>query len=428
MNTKPRLTRLAVGALGLALALGVSACGSQGSGDSKDDTLKLGAPLGLTGAIADQATGMKEGYNLYLEEHGNKLGGIPVEILLEDTKSDASVVVQKTRKLIQNDGVHAVIGGALAFESLAIADQVKAAKMAYVSPISSADDLTQRKALPLVARTNMTSSQLNMPFGEYAFKELGYRKVALIAQDYSYGWESAGGFQYGFEGAGGKVVKKVWVPLEASDWSPFVRQLPRDVDAVYALPVGAGVPRLVKAYEEFGFRKDIPLIGGPDLADDDALTALGKSAVGIVHVHSYNKENDATKGFADTFRGKFGADPSYWGESTYTELMWIDAAITSYRERTDASVGDTIKWIRDEPEEFIAELRAVELPDAPRGPVSLDDLNNAVLNGYVVEVTAGSDGSPVGKTVATFEKATQFWNVGKDEFLKQPVFSRDFPK
>lgn len=424
---KPRLARLGVGALGVMLALGVSACGGKDSGGG-EETLRLGAPLGLTGAIADQATRMKEGYDLYLDEHDHKLGGVPVKVLLEDTKSDASVVVQKTRKLIQNDDVHAIVGGALAFESLAIADQVKAAKMAYVSPISSADDLTQRKALPIVARTNMTSSQLNMPFGEYAYKELGYRKVALISQDYSYGWESAGGFQYAFERAGGEVVKKVWVPLEASDWSPFVRQLPRDVDAVYALPVGAGVPRLVKAYEEFGFRDKIPLIGGPDLADDDALAALGKSAVGIVHVHSYNKENEATKGFAETFRSEFGADPSYWGESTYTELMWIDAAITSYRDRTDASVADTIEWIRKKPEEFIAELRAVSLPDAPRGPVSLDDLNNAVLNGYVVEVTAGPDGGPVGKTIATFEKATQFWTVPQEEFLKQPVFSRDFPK
>lgn len=426
MKTNSRIARRAIGMLAaVTMTVGLSACGS--SSDSGDETLRLGVPLGLTGAIADQATRMKEGYSLYLEESGNKLGGIPVELLFEDTQSDASVVVQKTRKLIKNDKVHAVIGGALAFESLAIADQVKAAKMAYVSPISSADDLTQRKSLPLVARTNMTSSQLNMPFGDYAVKELGYKKVAIIAQDYSYGWESAGGFQYGFEAAGGTVVKKVWVPLEASDWASYVRQLPKDVDAVYALPVGAGVPRFVKSYDEFGYRKDVPLIGGPDLADDDALTALGDAAAGIVHVHSYNKENQATQAFAKKFRDEFKADPSYWGESTYTELMWIDRAIKAYRDGSDASIKETIAWIRDEPEAFIKQLKGVKLADAPRGPVSLDDHNNAVLNGYVVKI-ANKDGRPYGETIATFDAVSQFWTTAEDEFLKQPVFSRDFPK
>jgi branched-chain amino acid transport system substrate-binding protein len=408
-----------------ALAI-VSGCSSASSGDGDSDTLVLGVPLGLTGPIAEQAEQMKNSYELYLDQNDGKLGGVPVELKFEDTQSDPNMVVQKTRKLIKNDQVDAIIGGALAFESLAIRDQVEAANMAYVSPISSADDLTQRKRSPLVARTNMTSSQPNMPFGEYAYDELGYERIAIVAQDYAYGWESAGGFQYGFEEAGGEVAKKIWVPLDASDWAPFVRQIPRDVDAVYALPVGAGVPRFIKAYDEFGLKGEIPLIGGPDLADEDALQAVGTDAVGIVHAHSYNPRNPETEQYASDYDAEYGEVPSYWGEATYAQMMWLAATIQSYRDADDASVSDTIEWIRDEPESFITKLRETKI-DAPRGPVQLDEYNNADLNVYVVEVKE-QDGKPIRETIETFPMVSQFWNVPAEEFLEQPVFSRSFPK
>lgn len=426
MKSKTTAWRAVPALLCLAALAVVTGCSSASSGSGDSDTLVLGVPLGLSGAIAEQAEQMQKSYELYLEQNDGELGGIPVELKFEDTQSDPNMVVQKSRKLIQNDQVDAIIGGALAFESLAIRDQVEAADMAYVSPISSADDLTQRKRSPLVARTNMTSSQPNMPFGKYAYEELGYRRIAMVAQDYAYGWESAGGFQYAFEKAGGEIVEKTWVPLEASDWAPFVRQIPEDVDAVYALPVGAGVPRFIRAYEEFGLKDDIPLIGGPDLADEDALQAVGTDAVGIVHAHSYSPGNPPTRQYAEDYEAANGETPSYWGESTYAQMMWMAAAIEGYREANDASVAETIAWIQDEPEAFIGQMRETEI-DAPRGPVSLDEYNNAVLNVYVLEVKE-RDGEAYGETLETFEDVSQFWEVPAEEFLEQPVFSRTFPE
>jgi branched-chain amino acid transport system substrate-binding protein len=398
------------------------------SGSSSDDKLVIGAPLALTGPIAEQAKQMENSYKLYLKEHDDKLGGIPVEVKYEDTQADPNQVVAKTRKLIQNDRVDMIVGGALAFESLAIRDQVETSKVAYVSPISSADDLTQRKRSPLVARTNMTSSQPIMPFGEYAAKDLGYKRVALIVQDYAYGWESGGGFQYGFEKSGGQIVKKVYVPLDASDWAPFVRQLPKDVDAVFALPVGAGVPRFIKAYAEAGLKGKVPLIGGPDLADEDALQAVGPDeAIGIVHVHDYNPNNPQTKPYATAYDKAYGVIPSYWGESTYTAMQWVDATLKAYRDRTDASAKDTVEWVRDKPQEFIAEMRKVQLDDAARGPSKLDEYNNATLDMYVIRVVS-KGGKPIRQTIKTLPQVSQFWIVPPEEFLKQPVFSRSFPK
>jgi branched-chain amino acid transport system substrate-binding protein len=402
------------------------ACGEGDGGEGR--ALKIGVPLALTGPIAEQAQEMVDGYELYLDQNDGQLGGVDTEIAVEDTEADPNMVVAKTRKLIENDQVDFIGGGALALEALAISDVLQSGDTAYVSPVASADDLTQRELEPWFVRPNMTSSQPNIAFGEYARDELDYQRIAIVAQDYAYGWESAGGFQFGFEAAGGEITEKVFVPLEATDYAPFVRRIPKDVDAVYAMIVGANVPRFVNAYADFGFQ-DIPLLGGPDMADEDALKVLDDDAVGMTTVHEYSAELPEAEQFVADWEEAYGDTPSYWGEATYTAARFMDEAITNIQDDEGIDAGEVPDWIKDNPEDFVAAVAAVELSDAPRGDgtVTIDDYNNAVTDMYVFETV--SRGGKLGKDVkATLEDVNQFGGRDPEEFLEMPVFSRDFPE
>lgn len=389
--------------------------------------LKIGVPIALTGPIAEQAQEMVHGYQLYLNQHSNMLGGVAVKIYVEDTQADPAMVIAKTRKLISSDHVDFIGGGALALESLAIIQVTAPRHMAFITPISSADNLTQRKLVPTFARLNLTSSQPNLYFGQWVYQNLHYKRIAMIAQDYAYGWESAAGFQYAFEKSGGKIVQKTWVPLTATDYAPFVRQITANVDAVYAILVGAHVPRFEKAYNQFGLGGKVPLIGGPDIADEDALQSAGQDAVGITIVHEYSKDqsNDATQAFIKAWQAAYsGQTPSYWGESTYTTAHWVDAAITNYRKKSGVSASAIPGWIDKNPEQFINAIVTTTLPVTPRGPLHLDAYHNPVTNLYVYKVD-----KPNHKTVlATIPNASQFWTETPQQFLSHPVFSRDFPK
>jgi branched-chain amino acid transport system substrate-binding protein len=404
---------------------GLAACGSTGSsggGGGGGETLNIGVPLALTGPIAAQAKEMVNGYNLYLKEHGNKLGGVPTKLFFEDTQAEPATVIAKSRKLIRQDRVHMLGGGALALESLATIDVAKANKIAYVTPVSSADDLTQRKLSPLFARPNMTSSQPNLYLGDYAYKKMGLKKVAIIAQDYAYGWESAGGFQHAFQTAGGEVTKKVWVPLDATDLTPYVRQLPSDVDAVYAMLIGAFVPRFVKDFNESRLKGKVDLIGGPDMTDEDALRAMpGSDPVGIVTVHEYSKDLPSAKRFVDAYRAAYKGTPSYWGESTYVTAAMIDAAI---KRRIDAGTKaeDIPGWIRDNPEQFIKDFVASKI-ESPHGPLSMDAYHNAKMTLYIFRV----DKPGHKEILETIPNASQFWTEPPKQFLEHPVFSRNYP-
>jgi branched-chain amino acid transport system substrate-binding protein len=411
----------------LAVAVGLVVAGVVTVHAQGDAVLKIGVPLALTGPIAEQAQEMVRGYELYLSQRENKLGGVPVKLYVEDTQADPAMVIAKTRKLIDSDRVDLIAGAALALESLAVIQVTGPKNVAFVTPMSSADDLTQRKLAKTFARLNMTSSQPNLYFGEWVFRQLNYKRIAMIAQDYAYGWESAGGFQYAFEKSGGKIVQKTYVPLTTTDYAPFVRQLDTNVDAVYAILVGANVPRFLKAYNQFGLGGKIPLIGGPDIADEDALRAAGQDAVGVTIVHEYSKDTPmpATQKFIGEWQQAYGGQtPSYWGESTYTAAHWIDEALTNHRKKTGMKATEVPGWIRKNPQRFIQEIVATTLAVTPRGPLRMDANHNAVNDLYIFKVEAPNQK----KVLATISSASQFWKETPQEFLRHPVFSREFPK
>jgi branched-chain amino acid transport system substrate-binding protein len=73
----------------------------------------------------------------------------------------------------------------------------------------------------------------------------------------------------------------------------------------------------------------------------------------------------------------------------------------------------------------MAALRSANV-DTVRGPVKFDDLGNVVGNVYLRKVTR-KDGRLVNSVFKTYPDVSQFWTYGKEAFLANPVYSRDFP-
>jgi branched-chain amino acid transport system substrate-binding protein len=391
------------------------------------ETLKIGVPVEMTGPIAEEAEEMVHGWQLYLKQHGNQLGGAPVQLFIDDIQATPSVAIAKARQEIDSDGVHFIGGTGLALDAYAIIEITGPRQIAFITSIAASDDLTQRKLIPTFARANMTSSQPNLYLGQWVYQNMNVRRVAMILQDYAYGWESGSGFQYSFEKAGGKVVQKLYAPLSTTDYTPFVNQFDKNVDAVYAMLVGSNVPRFHKTYQQLGLGGKIPLLGGPDMADEDALHASGKDAVGITFVHEYSSQlrMPATQQFVKDWKEAYnGQIPSYWGESTYTMAMWIDKAIIEQRTKAGMSADAVPNWIRQQPKEFIDAIVATKLDQTPRGPLRMDSYHNPINTLYIMKVDAPNHVN----VLATIPDSSQFWIETPEEFLKHPVFSRTFPQ
>ena len=402
--------------MGTAVAVGLGLSAPAGA-----EELRIGYLAPLTGGLAQTGIDMRDGFLLYLDQHGNKLGGMDVKLIIEDEQGKGDVAVTKAKKLVLQDKVHMLIGGVLASTGYALAPVSTELKTMYIPSIPAADDLTQRqlKNFPYLIRTSWSSSQPNHPLGQWACDQ-GYKKIVTIAADYAFGYETVGGFQKAFEDCGGKIIQKIWPPLGAKDFGPFIPTIKADTDAVFSLMVGPMPAQFIKQMRGAGFKK--PIIGGGTSYDEFVLPFMGDEAVGDVSALHYSAalqtpENEA---FVKAYRAKFGKVPSYYSENNYTTAMWLDEAL----KKTGG------KW--PGAEELIKIMVGIKLDKTPRGPVSFDDMRNPVQNIYIKKVEKkkmfGYDKDELWNTVIkTYPNVDQFWTYGKDKFLAQPVYDKNFP-
>src|SRR5881397_890348 len=378
--------------------------------------IRIGVITAMTGGAAQIGKDMTNGISMWLDENGGTIAGRKVEVIVEDSQGQPNVALTKLQKLVESDRVHVLVGEIFAHIGYAMAPKVDEYKIPMLYPVIAADDLTQRKPAKWVVRTGWASSQPSHPFGEYAAKTLGYKKIAVIGIDYAFGWEVVGGFQKTFEENGGQIVQKLWAPLNTTDFAPYLSQIRRDADAVFALMVSISASRFPKQYQDAGLKAKLPLIGGGTTFDEFVLPSLGDEAIGGISplIYSAALDTPVNRRFVAEYRKRYGKVPSYFSETSYTSTRWIN-------EAAKAVGGDV-----ENREKFLEALRKVEIPDAPRGPVKLDAYGNPVQNIYVRKVER-KGGELWNTVIQTYPAVSQFWKYGAEDFLKQPVYDRNFP-
>jgi branched-chain amino acid transport system substrate-binding protein len=401
--------------LGGCVALGLSA-----SAPARADDLRIGFLAPTTGFLSQTGQDMEHGFELYLNDHGGKLGGVKVDLIVEDTQGKPDVAVTKAKKLVLQDHVSMFVGGVLASTGYALAPVSTEEKTLYISSVAAADDLTQRQLskYPYFIRTAWTSSLPNHPLGQWACEQ-GYKKVVTIAADYAFGYESVGGFQKAFEDCGGKVIQKIWPPLGNKDFGPFIPTIKSDADAIYSLMVGPMAPQFPKQLRDAGVK--LPIIAGGTSYDDYNLAFDGDEVIGDVSSLMYSAalQTPKNEAFVKEFRAKYNEVPGYYAEANYTTAQMIDEAMAKNGGKFPGA------------EKFIQTMLGLKI-EAARGPVAFDDMRNPVENVYirkVEKVALFGDAKPQlwNVVIKTYPNVGQFWTYGKDEFLKQPVYSRDFP-
>lgn len=401
---------LSLGAVALAVAFSLPAHAEAGG------PIKLGFLTVKSGALAAGGKQMEEGLRLFLKERNNMVAGRKVELVIADTGGQPAITKTKAQELVEKDKVDVIIGPLAAFEALAIDDYIRKAQVPVISPSAAAEDLTQRKPNPWFVRAVGTSAQPSHAMGEYAAKELKYKRIAIVADDFAFGHEIAAGFQRTFEENGGKVVQKLWSPLNVADYGSYIGQIRPDVDAVYAAFAGGNGIKFVKQYNEYGLKGKIPLLGAMTTVDEGVLKSMGDEAVGVVSNGWYTAalDNPNNKRFVQAINKETKDDPGYYTVGAYGAALMMEQALK------------TVNGKIEDRNAFMAALRNVQVPNDPRGEVRLDALGNPVMDVYIRKVER-KNGKLVNTVVKTYPAVSQFWTYEKKDFLANPVYSRDYP-
>lgn len=381
----------------------------------RQPALKIGFVVSLTGVGADPSHDMVNGIKLFLKEHDNMMAGRPVQLIIENDESSPVTAMAKVEKLIRQDKVDVLDGFHLSSNGLAAARVAERAQVPLVLAVCGADDLTQRRHSDWLVRTSASASQPCHPFGQYAYEKLGFRRIVVISMNYPFGWEVADGFQRGFEAAGGQVVQKIWAPLGFTDFKTFLSRIDRTADAVFICATSAAAEILPRQYKEMGIK--LPVVASGTTFDESILPHIPNSFVGSYSTMTYcpTLNTPSNKRFVAAYQREYaGKQPSFYAEGAYVSGMWIDKAL----QAVHGDVSDKQK--------FLAALKQVELADAPRGPIKLDDYANPIENVYIRQVQR-LGGKLQNTVVANFKNVSQFWIWPAPEYLKQPVYNSQFP-
>jgi branched-chain amino acid transport system substrate-binding protein len=244
--------------------------------------------------------------------------------------------------------------------------------------------------------------------------ELKYKKIVTIADDFAYGHEMCAGFQRAFEDNGGKIIQKIFTPLATPDYGSYVAQV-KSADAIFLGTAGSNGFRFLRQFIEYGLKDKMAVIGGMTALDESVLRNMGDEALGILTTSWYSAEldNPLNKVFAPAFRKQFKYDPGYYAASTYVSGEVLDAALK------------TTKGNVEDKKALMTAIRGSNA-ETVRGLVKFDEFGNAIGNAYIRKVTK-SDGRLVNSVIKTYPDVTQFWTYDKTAFLKNPVYSRDYP-
>jgi branched-chain amino acid transport system substrate-binding protein len=375
-------------------------------------SVKIGLLADKTGPLAEGGIQMEQGITAFLKSKNFTLAGRKVDFVVADTGSSPAQAKTKAQQLIERDNVNFILGPLAAFEMLAISDYVAQHKTPILS-LAAADDLSQRKPNPYLARASATSSQATHVLGDYARKEMKLKRVVYLDSDFAFGYEQGGGFQQVFQDEGGCVVKKLWAPLGAPDYTPYLAQI-QDCDGVVQGFAGAAPVKFMKQYADFGLK--LPVCGGETAGDDALLPHFGDDAVGLVSACPYtiDYKGEANAKFKAEMTKEYNVVAGFYAAGMYISGMVIEAGLKALH-------GDVSK-----PEETIKALRAVKLTDTPRGPMHFDQFGNVVGNIYVRKIEKVG-GKLANVTQKTYGNVSQFWTYDVKRYLAQPPYSRDWP-
>ena len=318
----------------------------------------------------------------------------------------------KAQELVEKNNIHCIIGPLAAFEALAIADYLTEKEIPTIG-VAAAEDMTQRHPSPWFVRATSTSAQCAYPLADYSAKDLKYKKIVTIADDFAYGHEMCAGFQRAFEDNGGKIIQKIFTPLATPDYGSYVAQV-KGADAIFLGTAGSNGFRFLRQFIEYGLKDKMAVIGGMTALEIPcfatwAMKHWGSSPrAGIPPnwtIRSTRRSRRRSASSSNTIPAIMPAAPM------------CPSGAGSRAENRKANVEDK--------KAFMAAIRGSNA-DTVRGVIKFDEFGNAIGDVYIRKVTR-TDGRLVNSVIKTYPDVSQFWTYDKAAFLKNPVYSRDYP-
>jgi branched-chain amino acid transport system substrate-binding protein len=346
--------------------------------------VKIGMITTLSGPGGYLGQDIRDAFKLAIEMQGGKLGGVPVELVVEDDGLKPGQGKQIAERMLKTDGIKILTG--IVFSNVAgatVPDVVDAGAL-YVSPNAGPSNLAGKECNENYFVVSWQNDSLHESAGQNA-KNLGYKKAFILAPNYQAGKDALSGFKRYFTG---EIAGEVYTRLDQTDFAAEMAQIrAANPDVVFQFhPGGIGIAFL-RQYQQAGLLGKVPMVVAAPSLDHVTLAAVGDAALGLNVSSHWNADfdNSANKKFMEAWTKAYNRPATYYASQGYDTALAIASALKGTGGKTDVPAlrKALVK----------AEFQSV------RGAFKFGPNQHPIQDWYSLKVEKGADGKLVLKTV-----------------------------
>jgi branched-chain amino acid transport system substrate-binding protein len=349
------------------------------------EPVKIGMVTTLSTKAGYLGEDVRDGFKLAIAQEEGMLGGVPVELLVEDDGRDPGKAKQIADRFVKRDNVKIMTGIIFSNVALAVVPKVVRGEVLYISPNAGPSDLAGKGCNENYFNVAYQNDNLDEVVGKYV-SDSGFKNVYLLAPNYPAGKDHLAGFKRYYTG---KISGEVYTKLGQSDYAAEIAALrAAKPDAVFFfLPGGMGI-NFIKQYSQAGLNKTTPVFGPAFSFDERLLGAVGAAALGVKNGSqwTHDLDNPANKQFVEAFRAAYDRTPTLYASQGYEAARLIGSALKSVG-------GDVTKF-----DQLRAAVRKADF-ESVRGQFAFTSNQHPVQNLYIREVVEDGKGGFTNQTL-----------------------------
>jgi branched-chain amino acid transport system substrate-binding protein len=342
------------------------------------EPVKIGMITTLSTKAGYLGEDIRDGFQLAITQEGGTLGGVAVELLVEDDAAKPEKGKQIAERFAVKDGVKIMTGIVFSNVAMAVVPKVVRDGIVYLSANAGPSKLAGSGCSPNYFSVAYQNDNLDEVVGQYV-TEAGFTNVYLLAPNYPAGKDHLAGFKRYYQG---NIAGEVYTKLDQADYAAEIATLrAAGPDAVFFfLPGGMGI-NFLKQYAQAGLQESIPLFGPAFSFDERILAAVGDAALGVKNGSqwTHDLDNPANRQFVEAYRETYGRTPTLYASQGYDTARLIASAL----QRVGGDLGDL--------EPFKAELKKADFASV-RGTFRFGTNQHPVQDLYIREVIKTDSG------------------------------------
>lgn len=290
------------------------------------EPVKIGMITTLSTKAGYLGEDVRDGFRLAIAQEDGKLGGIPVELMVEDDQRKPDKAKQIAERLSKKDRVQILTGIIFSNVAMAVVPKVVKEEIIYLSPNAGPSKLAGKQCHKNYFSVSYQNDNIDEVVGQFV-SEAGHQNVYLIAPNYPAGRDHLAGFKRYYTG---EIAAEVYTKLGQSDYAAEIAAIraaaPESI--FFFLPGGMGI-NFLKQFYQAGLGETIAVYGPAFSFDERILQAVGPAALGVKNGSqwTHDLENPANQQFVAAYREMYGRTPTLYASQGYDTARLIGSAL-----------------------------------------------------------------------------------------------------